>query len=129
MCPSDPPMFGHIANKECVYSCDYANNKLYGDVQANRTCVQRCSSSPTPTFGRNTTSLCVDKCPGSEFGDPADIYRRCVTSCSGVPRRFANSVNKLCVLTCPDTYFGEIDATLNSGVCVQECRSPNYGDP
>lgn len=94
VCPSNPSMFGLIATKTCVYSCNYASTSLYGDAQANRTCVQRCSSTPSPTYGYNTTSLCVDKCPGTSYGDPADIYRRCVTSCSSVPIRYANTVTK-----------------------------------
>lgn len=39
ICPSDPSMFGYIANKSCVYNCDHTNTLLYGDAQANRTCV------------------------------------------------------------------------------------------
>ena len=62
MCPTNPVMFGYIAGKLCVYSCNWTLTGLYGDAQANRTCVQKCSAAPTPTFGQNTSSLCVDKC-------------------------------------------------------------------
>ena len=59
-------MYGYLSTKICVYSCNYTLTGLYGDDQANRTCVQKCSSSPTPTFGHNTTSLCVNKCTVSQ---------------------------------------------------------------
>jgi hypothetical protein len=65
ICPSSPPMFGYLVSKICVYNCDFSLTGLYGDDQANRTCVQKCSSSPTPTFGQNSSSLCVVNCTGS----------------------------------------------------------------
>jgi hypothetical protein len=123
-------MFGYLVSKICVYNCNFTLTGLYGDAQANRTCVQRCSSSPTPTFGQNSSSLCVVNCTGStEFGDPGDIYRRCVTSCSSVPLRYANPINKECILVCPDSYYGQISTIINSGVCAKACISPLFGDP
>lgn len=50
-------MFGYVANKECVFSCNTSIG-LYGDVQAGRRCVQTCSSTPVSTFGDNSTKLC-----------------------------------------------------------------------
>lgn len=53
-----------------------------------------------------------------------------MTSCSNTTiQLFANSITKLCVAQCPDQYYGEIDAMLNSGVCIQTCYGVNYGDP
>ena len=73
--------------------------------------------------------MCVDKCPGStEFGDPVDPYRRCVTECTGTPLSYAYSVTKLCVTTCPISYFAAFD-NLGNGICVQSCQSPLFADP
>lgn len=47
ICPSNPPMLGHVANKVCVYSCNFSSTGLYGDAQANRTCVQTLKRSYT----------------------------------------------------------------------------------
>jgi hypothetical protein len=101
-------MFGYIPTKICVYSCNYTTTGLYGDAQANRTCVQKCASGPTPTFGQNTTSLCVSRCTGStEYGDSYDIYRRCVTKCSNnIIQTYSNPITKQCVVNCPDQYYG-----------------------
>ena len=54
ICPSTPSMFGSAAdasNKSCVTGCDFANTGLYGDAQANRTCVDTCTATPVATFG------------------------------------------------------------------------------
>ena len=58
-------MFARIDLKECVSSCNFATTGLFGDEQANRTCVDTCSSTPVATFGENATSLCVEKCTRS----------------------------------------------------------------
>ena len=44
-------MFARVDLKQCVASCDFANTGLFGDAQANRTCVDTCSSAPVATFG------------------------------------------------------------------------------
>lgn len=131
ICPANPSLFGYIAGKVCVPNCNYSTTFLYGDAQANRTCVQKCSASPTPTFGKNSTSLCVDKCPGStEYGDPLDPFRRCVSTCTSTPLTYAYSVTKMCVTSCPSTYYAAQDSsTGNKGVCVQSCASPLFADP
>jgi hypothetical protein len=67
ICPSSPIRFGFIngATRKCVSSCNFATtgvNNLFGDYQANRTCVQKCTATPTATFGQSSNSLCVEQC-------------------------------------------------------------------
>lgn len=52
-----------------------------------------------------------------------------MTSCSSVPIRYANPINKECVLVCPDSYYGQISTITNSGICAKSCISPLFGDP
>ena len=128
-CPTNPPMFGNLNTKLCVSNCNHAVTGLYGDYQANRTCVLNCSASPVALFGHNSTSLCVDYCPvAGQYADPGDPYRRCVTVCSSSPRRYYFTPTRQCVLTCPDHYYTFIDPTLG-GLCASQCTAPNFADP
>lgn len=54
-------MYGRIYNnsRECVFACDTNNTRMFADIQASRTCVKTCSSSPKATFGDNSTGQCV----------------------------------------------------------------------
>lgn len=52
---------------------------MYADIQANRTCVRKCSSFPESTFGDVLTGNCTKLCTGSTYyGDPKHENRLCV---------------------------------------------------
>lgn len=72
---------------------------MYADIQANRTCVSKCSSFPESTFGDVLTGNCTKSCTGSSYyGDPKHENRLCVQTCTFSPNQtFSYQLTKLCV--------------------------------
>lgn len=90
-----------------------------------------CPTTPSLTFGDNSTRSCLSNCSNNEFGDPTS--RNCVTQCPGLivtgTEHYYGDLStgiNLCVTVCPamPRLFGNNGTNL----CVAECPVPHYGD-
>ena len=91
---------------------------LFADKKT-RLCVYTCplDYGKQGTFGDNSTTTCVERCPEGTYGDANTVNRFCVSTCTG--GAFADNYTTLCVDVCPASppTFGY----LGNWTCVTAC--------
>jgi len=80
----------------------------YRDPQANRSCQNNCTFSPTKQYADSTTMRCVALCPTYPIQYYSyDVTKTCESSCP-FPTKRLDSI-KHCVTTCPSNSFYNVD--------------------
>ena len=127
-----PLTWADSQTRDCQSPCSALPIPTYSE-NFNMRCVtaMNCPTTPSMTFGDNTTRSCVSNCSNGKFGHPLD--RNCLTQC---PSQAITTTEhyygdkstgiNLCVTVCPSTprLFGDNDTNL----CVAQCPAPYYGD-
>lgn len=92
-------------------------------------CVSRCPSEPL-SFGLDSTTSCVTRCPPGLFGDHET--QTCIPSCptgTNGEYRFADPISQTCVFVCPinSSLYGDTLVTGNFS-CVLNCSNGQLRD-